>query len=551
MDLNLQIKINKAHSTLSHKETDLLIEFESIYSLFKSHSEKSKEKTAYTYYEENQKTISYTFEQFDQKIIQFSRYFKSVGLTCGDRIATAGYNHPDLIITYISAWKNGLCIVPLNMGEDDNRLEYILSNSKPKLIVALEKEFQKINNLKPELNIVLNTSIHKFYIQTKEEIDNGKLSGSDALLIYTSGTTGNPKGVILTQYNLAVDAKYITDWFDITSKDVVMTVLPIHHVNGTVVTHVAPIIAGSSIVLQKKFSAIHFFEIARKENVTVSSVVPTLLQFLTQTEFQIDDIKTNLRFLICGAGPLTVELALKFEEKFKIPVMHGYGLSETTCYSCFLPSDLTPDEHKMWLGEFGFPSIGIPIQSNDMDIQDDSGNSMSELEKGEIVIRGHNVMKEYYDNEEANRKAFEFGWFRSGDEGFYKLDGKGRKFFFITGRFKELIIRGGINLSPLEIDEVINKCPGVKAGISVAFDNDWYGEEVGAYIQKSNQNLTETEVIAYCANHLPFMKQPKAVIFGESIPVTSTGKFQRNKVKHLFTEWKTVQFKETRKTKKE
>ncbi len=529
--------------------SDAMVEFETIYSIFKLNSDMNLEKTAYTYYEENQKIISYSFQQFDQKIIQFSQYFESLGLKKGDRVATAGFNHPDLIITYISAWKNGLCVVPLNMGEDENRLKYILSNSKPKLVVALEKEYQKIKTLEPEIHVVQNSKLHEFDASELKNKYEENFSSSDALLIYTSGTTGNPKGVVLTQYNLVVDAKCITEWFGITSKDIVMCVLPIHHVNGTVVTHVAPIISGSSIVLQKKFSANHFFEIVKNENVTVSSVVPTLLQFLTQTEYQSEQIKTNLRFLICGAGPLTVELAIKFEEKINIPVMHGYGLSETTCYSCFLPSDLTQADHRKWLGQFGFPSIGVPIPLNEMDIQDDFGKSLGENEKGEIVIRGHNVMKEYYENQVANEKAFEFGWFRSGDEGFYKLDENGRKFFFITGRFKELIIRGGINLSPLEIDEVINRCPGVKTGISVAFENDWYGEEVGAYVQKSDQNITADEVIAYCSKHLPFMKQPKTVVFGEHIPVTSTGKFQRNKVKHLFAEWKTIQFKEHGKSK--
>lgn len=549
MELNLQNKINQAHSTASTNFSDAFVEFESIYSIFKNHSAKNKKTIFYSYFEENHKTANYTFQEFDDKVVQFSQYFESIGLKRGDRIATAGYNHPDPVLVYLAAWKIGLCVVPLNMGEDDNRLKYILSNSNPKLVVALEKEYQKIRILCPEQEIVLNTELHLFQGNPEDTLSKVKLSDSEALLIYTSGTTGNPKGVILTQYNLVVDANSITKWFGITSKDIVMCVLPIHHVNGAVVTHVAPFISGASVVLVKKFSANHFFEIAKKENVTVSSVVPTLLQFLVQSEFQSGKIQTELRFLICGAGPLTVELAMNFENKFGIPVMHGYGLSETTCYSCFLPADLTHNEHKRWLGEFGFPSIGISIPSNEMDIQDDSGKSLNENERGEIVIRGHNVMKEYYDNEDANKKAFEFGWFRSGDEGFFRFDEQGRKFFFITGRFKELIIRGGINLSPLEIDEVINKCPGVKAGISVAFENDWYGEEVGAFVQKSDQNVTEADIILFCKKKLPFMKQPKAIVFGDSIPVTSTGKFQRNKVKHLFSEWKTVQFKEMEKIK--
>ena len=179
-----------------------------------------------------------------------------------------------------------------------------------------------------------------------------------------------------------------------------------------------------------------------------------------------------------------------------------------------------------------------------MDIQNERGESMKEGERGEIVIRGHNVMKYYDKNPEANEKAFEFGWFRSGDEGFSRKDETGRKFFFITGRIKELIIRGGVNIAPLEIDEVLMSLPEIKAGIAVGFDNDWYGEEVGAYVQlKDDCNLSENQIIDFCSASLPFYKTPKVVIFGSEIPVTSTGKYQRNKLKHLFTAYKTIQFK--------
>ena len=156
-------------------------------------------------------------------------------------------------------------------------------------------------------------------------------------------------------------------------------------------------------------------------------------------------------------------------------------------------------------------------------------------------------MKYYDQNPDANDKTFEFGWFRSGDEGFFVSDEHGRKYYFITGRIKELIIRGGINIAPLEIDEVLMSLPQVQAGIAVGFDNDWYGEEVGALVLlKEGESATEElkqEIMKKCAEKLPFYKSPKAVVFSGTIPVTSTGKYQRNKVKHLFAEFKTIQFK--------
>ena len=327
-----------------------------------------------------------------------------------------------------------------------------------------------------------------------------------------------------------------------------MCVLPIHHVNGTIVTLVTPMYAGASVVLNQKFQSEHFFERIEKEKVNVVSVVPTLLAFLLEyykleadAQFAKPD---SLRHIICGAGPLTVELGQQFEDAFGIRIVHGYGLSETTCYSCYLPVSLGDKEHKHWMRDFGFPSIGCAIPQNEMMIADDQGHELPPSQKGEIAIRGFNVMKYYYNNDEANEKTFSFGWFRSGDEGFYEIGESGEKYFFITGRLKELIIRGGVNISPLEIDEIIARCPGVKTGIAVGFENNFYGEEVGAYVQKADgADISAEDVISFCKERLPFSKAPKVVVFGNDIPVTSTGKYQRNKCKPLFAEWRTVQFR--------
>jgi long-chain acyl-CoA synthetase len=211
--------------------------------------------------------------------------------------------------------------------------------------------------------------------------------------------------------------------------------------------------------------------------------------------------------------------------------------------SCFLPLDLTTEEHRYWLTKCGFPSIGVPLPINEMAIHDAEGNELEEGIRGEIVVRGHNVMKYYDGDEAANREGFTHGWFRSGDEGFYKTDEQGRRFFFITGRIKEIIIRGGANISPFEIDEVLTAIPGVAAGIAVGFDNDWYGEEVGALVTlKPDAQITEKEVLAHCRKHLPFAKSPKVVLFGSEIPATSTGKYQRSRCRDLFARWKDVQF---------
>ena len=510
-----------------------------------------------------------SYGEFRELAGQMASLLRSFGIQRGDKVATVAHNHADTVIQYFGAWLAGAVVVPINVGEDDKRIGYILKNSDAKIAFVrteyLERMKRIISASSDSIRLVRvggQLSAAQDPANATESPNHDEfqqsLRGSsplfptdvsledEALIVYTSGTTGNPKGVVLTQYNLLADAKAISEWHGMTPGERMMCVLPIHHVNGTVVTLLTPLYYGGSVVLNQKFHSAKFFERLANEKVQVVSVVPTLLQFLLHENPDLASYDLSaFRHIICGAGPLTVELAMNFEGRFHLPIVHGYGLSETTCYSCFLPLDLSPNEHQFWLREHGFPSIGVPLPINEMSIHDENGDDVAEGSKGEIVIRGHNVMKEYHANPEANGEAFKFSWFRSGDEGFFRKGEKGRKYFFITGRIKELIIRGGSNISPFEIDEVLMNIPGVKAGLAVGFENDWYGEEVGAYVQLSDgAGLNAEEIIAACRKSFSFAKSPKVVVFGSDIPVTSTGKYQRNRLKPLFAKWKEVQFKE-------
>ena len=528
---------------------------------------------------------AYTYRQFHDQVCTAADVLVRQGIARGDRIATIATNHADTVIQYFAAWMIGAVVVPVNVGEDDKRIRYILQNSQAKLAFVREEFVPRIEGMvrhdsgamtivpvgssfpavqgdaarqefrppihdrsgerPPGRSLQAGTAGNAIPHRTLQDTLAAVSLEDEALIVYTSGTTGLPKGVVLTQYNLLVDAKAIAEWHGMRAGERMMCVLPIHHVNGTVVTLLTPMVFGGSVVLNQKFHSDRFFKRVAQEKVHVVSVVPTLLQFLLHHDGAMGDL-SSLRHIICGAGPLTCELAMQFEQRFGIPIIHGYGLSETTCYSCFLPLDLSPDEHRHWLKDFGLPSIGVPIPSNEMAIHDEHGNELPEGTKGEIVIRGHNVMKEYFADPGANEKTFIHGWFKSGDEGLYRTDRSGRKYFFISGRIKELIIRGGVNISPFEIDELLMNMPGVQAGLAVGFENDWYGEEVGAYVRCAEGTpLSAEEVIQYMRDRLPFQKCPKVVVFGNDIPVTSTGKYQRNKLRPLFEQWKTVQFSES------
>ncbi len=518
--------------------------------------------------------IQYDYKDFFMLAQQCASMMHSAGIRRGDRVATVSHNHADTVIQYFGAWLLGACVIPVSLSEDDHRISYILENSRARLVFLRSDYAERVMPLiasLPSAPVVLVCGPQPLPLGVRgdgsdvlvssfeDELENADpffvsqeavTLEDEALIVYTSGTTGNPKGVVLTQHNLLADAKGITEWHGMTNSQRMMCVLPIHHVNGTIVTLVTPMYFGGTVVLNQKFQSEHFFERIEKERVNVVSVVPTLLAFLIEYykgelgEGTRPTPPQTLRHIICGAGPLTVELGAQFEDMFSIPIMHGYGLSETTCYSCFLPIDLSAEDHRKWMRDHGYPSIGAALPQNEMMISDENGTEVAPGEKGEIAIRGINVMKYYYENDIANEQTFSYGWFRSGDEGFYQVDEAGRKFFFITGRLKELIIRGGVNISPLEIDEVLAACPNVKAGIAVGFENDFYGEEVGAYVQiVDGAQLTAEEVISHCHTKLPFSKAPKVVIFGNEIPVTSTGKYQRNKCKPLFREWKAMQFR--------
>lgn len=511
------------------------------------------ERSYLTYIDKNDERTELSYAEFYQQVINCARFLQNHGLSQGDRVATISHNHWHTVVQYFAAWLLGLVVVPVNLGEDDERIAYILENGNVELAFVRTKYRERFrgilemyDNLKNIEWIVCEEDIATFTKQGDDlELPDDPLTESEALIVFTSGTTGAPKGVVLSQRNLLEDARSIAEWHGIDRDTRMMCVLPIHHVNGTVVTLITPFYGGGSTVLNQKFRTSRFFSIISEEEVHIVSVVPTLLQFLNNYYEDKERSETpTLRHVICGAGPLTINVAKTFEQRLGVPIIHGYGLSETTCYSCFVPIDIDKEEHEKWLSNYGYPSIGVPVPANEMAIHDEDGNELPENERGEIVIRGVNVMIEYYNNKEANEDTFKNGWFRSGDEGFYIEDDDGRQYFFITGRLKELIIRGGVNLAPLEIDEVINKAPGVKAGIAVGFENEWYGEEVGAYVElEEGAEQDEEAILEFCRQRLPFSKSPKVVVFGDQIPVTSTGKYQRRKVTHHFEEWKDVQFR--------
>jgi len=517
-----------------------------------------------TYYDESRGATEpvrrvYSYTRFGELVGRAVTVMRErLGLRRGDRVATVLFNHDQTVLVYFAAWTLGVAVVPINVEESTEKKRYILEHSEASVVFCWQAFLDEIRSLLgglPRLREVAAVNDEGFSTPDAGTRRHGDAVGSlddEALIVYTSGTTGPPKGVVLTARNLLVDADGIADWHGFGPDDRLMCVLPIHHVNGTVVTLVTPFYFGGGAVLNRKFKSAAFWRRIHDEGVTCVSVVPTLLEFLLDADEDLKPYRLDhFRGVICGAGPLLKETAARFEDRFRFPIRHGYGLSETTCYSCFLPNDLPAGQRRRWLTEYDFPSIGLPIRHNEMAILDGYGREVQEFVRGEICIRGRTVCTGYFKRPDANEAAFQWGWFRSGDEGFYIRDEKGRPFLFISGRIKELIIRGGVNISPLEIDDVLKGHPGVQFAMAVPFENRYYGEEIAAYVvlREGMTPPTEAVLLEFCRGRLPFSKRPKVILFGQDVPYTTTGKPKRLELKARLAEplaaYRDIQFKDT------
>ncbi len=538
--------INQAHGFGQTAADALLVEAPSLGTLLAHHATAQPDAPFLRYFDDEAGvTADYSYAQFWDAVRRAAAALHAQGLREGDCVASLSHNHPLAAVLLFAGWTIGLVVAPQNVAEDDARIAFILRDAGARLLIAHRDHLDRARRLAAEAGTAARVlDLDELGGNDRAELQTVDYRRYPALLVYTSGTTGQPKGVVLTQYNLMINARGTAMWHAITPAFRLMCVLPIHHVNGIVVTLITTVFAGASVVLNRSFKASTFWRRLSEERVAIVSVVPTILQFLHEAN---EDLRArelaSFRYFICGAGTLPLGLVEKFEQRFGMKVLHGYGLSETTAFNCTLPTNLSREDRQHWLSAFGYPSIGTVLPFCEMAIHDADGRPQPAGQRGEIVIRGHYVMAGYFHRPDANAETFRHGWFRSGDEGFFECDAQGRKFFFISGRLKELINRGGVKYSPFEIEDVLLAIPGVRVGLAIGFDNDWYSEEVGAYVVRGEgASLSEADILAACRTRLPFAKCPKVVVFGDEVPVTVTGKYQRLKLKPLFAAFAATQF---------
>jgi len=355
-----------------------------------------------------------------------------------------------------------------------------------------------------------------------DQITDPPRSADDALLIYTSGTTGRPKGVIHTHASLLAGGANTCSAHHLSNSDRALCVLPLCHINGQVVTVMAPLVSGSSVVMPRKFSTQRFWSWVVKEDCTWFSVVPTMISYLLATEEATQHIAesqlSNVRFGRCASAPLAPAVHKAFIARFGIPMVETMGITETAAQ--ILSNPLDPTQQKI-----GSP--GLPC-GNEIRIRDDEGADCKKGIVGEIEVRGPNLMRTYLNDEQATREAFSAdGWYRTGDLG-YK-DGTG--YIYVTGRIKEIIIKGGENISPREIDDVLYRFPGILEAAAIAVPDPEYGEDIAAcVVPHPGQKLDENALRDFCIKALGHFKSPRHIYVLEELPKGPSGKIQRLKL---------------------
>ena len=338
-----------------------------------------------------------------------------------------------------------------------------------------------------------------------------------AIILYTSGTTGQPKGAMLTYKNIYSNARDVADYLNINTNDRVITTLPVFHVFALTVVVNAPLLVGATLLLVPRFSPQDVFKIAKDHQATIFAGVPTMFNFLFQFPDGNPEDFSSIRLAISGGSSLPVALLHNFENKFNVRISEGYGLSEASPVTCFNPIDR---ERKPG-------SIGTNILNVENKVVNELGDEVPVGEVGELIVRGPNVMKGYYKMPEETENTIRDGWLYTGD--LARQDEEG--YFYIVDRKKDMIIVGGYNVYPREVEEVLFGHPGIVEAAVVGVPDPNFGEEVLAFVVKKDESLTAGELQSYCEEKLAKYKVPKSFEFLAELPKNTTGKILRRSLK--------------------
>lgn len=477
---------------------------------------------------------SWSYATFDEAAGKAAGTLKALGAQKGDHIAVLIPNSVEFLYAWFGSMRGGFTAVTINTLLKADELEYILNDSDAEILVTTPQFRKNLEAVWPRLTKLKHTiltapddsypdaKILGAEMEKSAPYADRSLTASDkASMIYTSGTTGHPKGVVLTHGNILYDSYVCHQMIDLAEADTALCIMPLFHVNAQIASMMSTLWAGASVVLEEGFKPRSFIDTLEKYRCTTFSGVPTIYNFLNELKEAEGQDLSFLKACICGAAPMPVEVFNKFEAKFKGKIIEGYGLSEGTCVS-----SLNPMHGKRKIG-----SIGLSIPGQEMGIVSanisDKNVFLADGEIGEIVIRGPNMMTGYYKKDEANRSTIIDGWLHTGDLG--QRDSEG--YYYITGRKKEMIIQGGENIYPKEIEEVLYKYEPVSECAIVGIPDKSYGEVVGAFIiLKEGASAEAKDIRTYLREKIANYKMPKVIDFVTAFPKTATGKIQKNKI---------------------
>jgi acyl-CoA synthetase (AMP-forming)/AMP-acid ligase II len=443
------------------------------------------------------------------------------GVRHGDRMCVVLPNGIDLVELLLASLKIGAIFAPINPVFTAAETGYILEHAEPRLVCTNEALVEGLGTRAAAEALVLDGPADGWFtVGEAPPADRAPAPADPGLLLYTSGSTGRSKGALITHDNLLSNATEIAAWLRVAANDRMACIMPLFHANALVIGVTVPLCSGASTVIAERFSARAFWPLVDRVRPTMFGSVATMLTRLLAAGSPPAGLRRDsVRFALCGSAPVPVEVMRRFDAVFGIPVIEGYGLTECTCRATFNPVD---DPR---------PGSAGKALGNELRVVAADGSRCAPAVVGEVVLRGRNVMAGYFRAPEATREALGGGWLRSGDLGYLTEDG----FLYLVGRKSDMIIRGGENVYPREIEDVIYRLPGVREVAVVGVPDPDYGEAVVACVTlHEGPRPTPARIAAHCREHLAAFKCPTAVHLLTEMPKGPTGKLLKRALAERF-----------------
>jgi malonyl-CoA/methylmalonyl-CoA synthetase len=472
-----------------------------------------------------------SYKELEDQSSQYANGFSNLGLKPGDRVSVQVNKSPEVLYIYLACLRSNIIFHPLNTAYKDHELSFLLEDADPALFICEKEVYEKIDSL----NLKHPPShIFTIQIQHKDSIQAIKLAGihevvdcsedDTAALLYSSGTTGRPKGIMLTHGNIGTNAMSLKEAWEFTANDCLLHALPIYHVHGLFVALGCVFLSGSKMLWLDNFEVNEVLNQLPK--CTVMMGVPTYYTRLINNKGLTSKVTQNLRIFISGSAPLLEETFMDFYSITGHKILERYGMTETNIISS------NPISGKRKSG-----TVGLPLEGQQVRIINNDGEPVGADEIGNIQVKGPNVFKGYWKLAQKSKEDFSLdNYFNTGDQGYFDEDG----YLIIVGRNKDMIISGGLNVYPKEIESFIDKIEGVYESAVIGLEDADFGERVVAVIVKDeNSKVIEENIISDMKLQMAGYKVPKQIFFSNELPRNAMGKVQKNFLRDKYNQGKT------------